>query len=37
MYDLYREVTADKIRSVALEVFAPVNRNVVTLFPKGRI
>ncbi|MCC6963810.1 MAG: insulinase family protein [candidate division Zixibacteria bacterium] len=37
LYDLYGSVTAEKIRSVALTVFAPTNRSVVTLVPKSGV
>lgn len=35
MYDLYATVDAEKIRSVAAEIFTPQNRTVVTLLPKS--
>ena len=37
LFELYASVSAEKIRSLASEVFAPTNRTVVTLVPKSGI
>src|SRR5690606_2483280 len=37
LYDLYGSVTAEKVRSVALTVFAPTSRTIVTLVPKSGV
>ncbi len=37
LFDLYASVSAEKIRSLASEVFVPANRTIVTLVPKSGI